>query len=87
MTQKAKDILKLVIAALAAAAPVLAIFGVQVDWLEPEALARFEVFGGALIALGIALYGVWMNTFTRRQAFEKAEQKKKERLEDERKGL
>lgn len=83
MTQKARDILKLVIAALAAAAPVLAIFGVQVDWLEPEALERFEVFGGALIALGIALYGVWTNTFTRPEAFEKAERKKQERIQDE----
>lgn len=86
MTQKARDIIKLTIAAMAAAAPVLAIFGVQFDWLEPEALASIEVFLGATVTLGIALYGVWMNTFTRREAFAKAEQKKRERLEDERRG-
>jgi hypothetical protein len=87
MTQKARDIIKLVIAALAASAPVLALFGVQVDWLEPEALAQIEVFLGALATLVIALAGVWMNTFTRRKAFEEAERKKQERIAEEREGL
>lgn len=87
MTQKAKDIIKLVIAALAASAPVLAIFGVQFDFLQPEALASIEVFLGAVVTLFIALYGVWMNTFATRKAFDKAEEKKAERIQDERKGL
>jgi len=83
MNQQTRDVIKLVITAMAALAPVLAVFGIYFEWLTPEFLDNLEVLLGAVVAAGIALYGVWMNTYTRMKAFDKADEKREERHRDE----
>lgn len=83
MNQKTTDLVKQILAMLTALAPVVALFGFNPEFLTPESIEQFGVLLGALIALGVTLYGIYMNTFANKKAFEKAKEKEAQRLIEE----
>ena len=83
MTQKMTDLVKQVVAMLTALAPVLALFGMNPEFLTPESIEQFGILLGTLIALGVTLYGIYMNTFAGKKAFDKAQMKEAQRMIDE----
>lgn len=83
MTQKQTDLIKQIVAMLTALAPVLALFGLNPEFLTPDSIEQFGVLLGALTALGVTLYGIYMNTFAARKAFDKAHEKEARRMIEE----
>lgn len=83
MTQKQKDIVKQVVAMLTALMLFLGAVGTNVQILTPESIEQFGLLLGAIIALGTTLYGVYMNTFAGKKAFDKAKEKEAQRMIDE----
>ena len=58
-----KDIVILVTAALSALMLFLGTIGVAFDWFTEESIGAFGVLLGAVIALVVALYGIYKNTY------------------------
>lgn len=58
-----KDIVILVTAALSATMLFLGTVGIAFDWFSEESINAFGVLLGAVIALSIALFGIYKNTY------------------------
>lgn len=86
MTQKATDFIKILTTMLTALMFFLGSMGYAFEKFNPETIEAFGIFLAALIPFGYVLYGIWMNTYTRWKSFIKAEEKKRQRLEEEGKG-
>lgn len=83
MTQKMTDAVKQITAALTAIMMFLAGLGYTFEQFNPNTIESFGVVLIALIPLAITLYGIWMNTFTKLESFQKAKEKEAQRLIDE----
>lgn len=83
MNQKTTDLVKQVVAMLMALMLFLGTIGLNSEYLTPDSIEQFGVLLGALIAFGATIYGIYMNTFYKKSAFKKAEEKEAQRLIDE----
>lgn len=83
MTQKTTDLIKQIGAMLTALAPVIALFGFNPEFLTPESIEHFMILLGAIVTLGFTLYGIYMNTFVQRKAFDIAAEKERQRKLEE----
>lgn len=83
MTQKTTDLVKQVVAMLMALMLFLGTMGMNSEYLTPESIEQFGVLLGALIAFGVTIYGIYMNTFASKKAFDKAQEKEAQRMIDE----
>lgn len=75
MTQKTTDLVKQIVAMLMALMLFLGTMGMNSEYLTPDSIEQFGVLLGALIAFGTTIYGIYMNTFASRKAFDKAQEK------------
>ena len=83
MTQKNTDLVKQIVAMLMALMLFLGTMGMNVEFLTPDSIEQFGVLLGALIAFGTTIYGIYMNTFASRKAFDKAQEKEAQRKIEE----
>lgn len=83
MTQKMTDAVKQITAALTAIMMFLGALGYTFEKFNPTTIETFGIVLTALVPLGITLYGIWMNTFTRLQSFQDAQEKEARRLREE----
>ena len=83
MTQKTADFVNIVTTMLTAFMFFLASMGYVFEKFNLQTIEAFGVFLTALIPFGYVLYGIWMNTYTRWKAFIQAEEKKRQRLQEE----
>lgn len=83
MTQKMTDLVKQIVAMLMALFMFLGAIGYTFEAFNPSTIEAFGIFLTALIPLGITLYGIYMNTFVNRKAFDKAQVKEAQRQIEE----
>lgn len=83
MTQKMTDLVKQIVAMLMALFLFLGTIGYTFEAFNPESIEAFGIFLGALVPFGITIYGIYMNTFAGRTAFDKAKEKEAQRAIEE----
>lgn len=83
MTQKMTDLVKQIVAILMAAFLFLGTLGYAHEAFNPDSIEAFGVFLGAMIPFGVTVYGIYMNTFASRKAFDKAQEKEARRQIEE----
>lgn len=83
LSQKHTDMIKLITAFLTATFLFLGTLGYSFEKFNPTTIEAFGIFLGAAIPLGVTFYGIWTNTFTRLEAFQKAQEKEAQRLIEE----
>lgn len=83
MSQKTTDLVKQIVAMLMALMLFLGTMGMNSEYLTPESIEQFGVLLGTIIAFGVTIYGIYMNTFASRKAFDKAQEKEAQRMIDE----
>ena len=74
-----KDIVILVTAALSALMLFLGTIGVAFDWFTEASINAFGVLLGAIIALTIALFGIYKNTYALTEKARKQDEELKRR--------
>lgn len=85
LTEKQKDLLKLVSGFLSALLAFLTILGFGFGWFTPATIDAFMLLLGAGIALGTSLYATWTNNYTQKKAFERADEKRQKQEEENKK--
>lgn len=83
MTQKMTDLVKQIVAMLTALMMFLGAIGYTFEQFNPNTIEALGIFLTALIPLGITLYGIYMNTFVDKTAFDKAQVKEAKRQIEE----
>lgn len=83
MTQKMTDLVKQIVAILMAVFLFLGTVGYSFEQFNPESIEAFGIVLGAMIPLGVTVYGIYMNTFVARKAFDKAQEKEAQRQIEE----
>ncbi|MCA1800062.1 MAG: hypothetical protein LC650_02065 [Actinobacteria bacterium] len=83
MTQKMTDLVKQITSMLTAVLLFLGALGYSFEKFNPSTIEALGIVLTALIPLGITLYGVYMNTFAGKDAFEKAHRKEAQRMIEE----
>lgn len=83
MTQKMTDLVKQVVAILMALFMFLGTIGYSFEAFNPESIEAFGIILAALIPLGVTVYGIYMNTFVAKTAFDKAQMKEAQRQQEE----
>lgn len=75
MTQRMTDLVKQIVAMLTALMMFMGAVGYTFEAFNPTTIEALGIFMTALIPLGITLYGIYMNTFAGKHAFDKAHEK------------
>lgn len=83
MTQKMTDLIKQITSALTAVMLFLGALGYSFERFNPTTIEALGITLTALVPLGITLYGIYMNTFVQKTAFDKAQEKEAQRLAEE----
>lgn len=83
MTQKMTDLVKQIVAILTALMMFLGALGYTFEQFNPNTIEALGIFLTALIPLGITVYGIYMNTFVDKTAFDKAQVKEAQRQIEE----
>lgn len=83
MTQKMTDLVKQIVAILTALMMFLGALGYTFEQFNPNTIEALGIFLTALIPLGITIYGIYMNTFVDKTAFDKAQVKEAQRQIEE----
>lgn len=83
MTQKMTDLVKQIVSMLTAVMMFLAGLGYTFEQFNPNTIESLGIVLTSLIPLGITLYGIYMNTFVSKGAFDKAQEKEAKRQIEE----
>lgn len=83
MTQKMTDLVKQVVAMLMALFLFLGTLGYTFEQFNPDSIEAFGIFLTAMVPFGVTIYGIYMNTFASRKAFDKAQEKEAQRKIEE----
>lgn len=83
MTQKMTDLIKQVVAMLMALFMFMGTLGYTFEQFNPTTIEAFGIFLTALVPFGVTIYGIYMNTFYNRKAFDRAQQKEAQRQIEE----
>lgn len=75
MTQRMQDLVKQIVAMLTAVMMFLAGLGYTFEQFNPNTIEALGIVLTSMIPLGITLYGIYMNTFAGKHAFDKAHEK------------
>lgn len=83
MTQKMTDLVKQVVAMLMALFMFLGTLGYTFEQFNPSSIEAFGIFLTAMVPFGVTIYGIYMNTYVNRRAFDLAQEKEAQRQVEE----